>query len=53
MDSLLQWFKSHNGIVDEQHMGLTQLEGCGGGAIALRDIPVRALFSSSTLANVH
>ncbi|KAG8693970.1 hypothetical protein FRC08_008784 [Ceratobasidium sp. 394] len=36
---LLQWFKSHDGTIDEQYMGLARLEGCGWSAIALKDIP--------------
>ncbi|KAG8779728.1 hypothetical protein FRC12_023887 [Ceratobasidium sp. 428] len=43
MDSLgtklLHWFKSHEGTIDEQYMGLAQLEGCGWSAVALKDIP--------------
>ncbi|KAG8779640.1 hypothetical protein FRC12_023999 [Ceratobasidium sp. 428] len=43
MDSLgtklLHWFKSYEGTIDEQHMGLAQLESCGWSAIALKDIP--------------
>ncbi|KEP52673.1 RuBisCO LSMT substrate-binding protein [Rhizoctonia solani 123E] len=40
MDStLLQWFKSHDGIVDEEHMRLGEIDGCGFGAIAVKDIP--------------
>jgi hypothetical protein len=38
--SLLRWFKVHNGVVDEQYMRLAEIEGCGTGAIAIKDIPV-------------
>lgn len=38
--TVLEWFKSHNGKIDEEHMGLAQIQGCGTGAIALKDIPV-------------
>ncbi|CAE6415561.1 unnamed protein product [Rhizoctonia solani] len=37
--TLLQWFKSHDGMVDEEHMRLGEIDGCGVGAIAMKDIP--------------
>ncbi|KAF8750873.1 Rubisco LSMT substrate-binding [Rhizoctonia solani] len=37
--TLLGWFKSHGGTVDEEHMRLGEIEGCGLGAIAVKDIP--------------
>ncbi|CAE6418323.1 unnamed protein product [Rhizoctonia solani] len=37
--TILQWFKSHDGVVDEEHMRLEEIDGCGVGAIAVKDIP--------------
>ncbi|KAH7339918.1 hypothetical protein B0J17DRAFT_657309 [Rhizoctonia solani] len=37
--TILQWFKSHDGVVDEVHMRLGDIDGCGVGAIAVKDIP--------------
>ncbi|CAE6374464.1 unnamed protein product [Rhizoctonia solani] len=37
--TLLRWFKSRGGAVDEEHMRLGEIEGCGFGAIAVKDVP--------------
>ncbi|CAE6530009.1 unnamed protein product [Rhizoctonia solani] len=47
--TLLEWFKSHDGVVDEGHMRLGEIDGCGFGAVAVKDIPVRHRFLVSSL----
>jgi hypothetical protein len=39
--TLLGWFKSRGGVVDEEHMRIGEIEGCGFAALAVKDISVR------------
>ncbi|EIM83024.1 SET domain-containing protein [Stereum hirsutum FP-91666 SS1] len=39
MESLVEWFTAHGGTYDDAAMQLTDLEGHGRAAVALRDIP--------------
>ena len=43
LDAFVKWFQSNGGIVDLGVMGIAEFPGSGRGAIALCDIPVRAL----------
>lgn len=40
MNTIIDWLTSSGGTIDASAMGLTEFEGQGVGAVALRDIPV-------------
>jgi hypothetical protein len=44
VSELLDWFQTSGGSLDRSSVGFTVFPGCGRGAVALKDIPVSALF---------